>query len=88
MCEEINTEAEFRELAARLKWKYGKIQIRVDENLLVNKFFVYLFRWCKDFPGGAWDRYGCFVTKSREVALSLMELEGKQPSSFNKGVSR
>ena len=75
MYERIDSEVEFRELAFREKKEYEKIQIRVTENLLVGKFFVYLSRWCKDFPGGGWSCSAYFVTKSKEVALSLMKLE-------------
>ncbi len=73
--ERIDSEVEFRKFAAREKARYGKIQIRVDENLLVHKFFIHLYRWCKDFPGGGWSCSAYFVTKNRDVALSLMKLE-------------
>ncbi len=74
----FDSEVEFREFAADLKRRYSRIQIRVTENLLVHKFFVYIYRWCKDFPGGAWDREGYFVTKEREVAMKLYDLEGEE----------
>ena len=73
----FESEDEFRKFAADLKRRYSRIQIRVTENLLVHKFFVYIYRWCKDFPGGAWDREGYFVTKDREVAMRLYYLEGR-----------
>ncbi|MCL4509532.1 MAG: hypothetical protein M1470_00435 [Bacteroidetes bacterium] len=73
--ERIDSEAEFRKFAVRERAKYEKIQIRVTENLLVNKFFVDLYRWCKDFPGGGWSHSKYFVTKDREVALKLRDLE-------------
>ena len=76
MCDiRINSEAEFRELAARLKLKYRKIQIRVHEASLTGKWFVYLYRYCKDFPGGTYDHVATFVTTDEKVALRLMDLE-------------
>ena len=74
----FESELEFRKFAADLKRQHSRIQIRVTENLLVHKFFVYIYRWCKDFPGGAWDREGYFVTKEREVAMKLYDLEGEE----------
>lgn len=73
----FDSEVEFRQFAADLKRQCSRIQIRVTENLLVHKFFVYIYRWCKDFPGGAWHREGYFVTKDREVAMRLYDLEGR-----------
>jgi hypothetical protein len=75
MYERIDSEVEFRKLAARQKRDHEKIQIRVTENLLVGKFFVYLYHWCKDFPGCGWSSCAYFVTKNRDVALGLKELE-------------
>ena len=72
----FDSEEEFRKFATGEKKEYGRIQIRVTENLLVHKFFVYLYHWCKDFPGGSWSSAAYFVTKDREVALRLMDLEG------------
>ena len=62
--------------ASRQKRGYDKIQIRVSENLLIRKFFVHLYRWCKVFTGGGWSSCAYFVTKNREVALSLRKLGG------------
>ena len=73
----FDSEDEFREFAADLKRQYPRIQIRVTENLLVHKFFVYIYRWCKDYPGGGWGYEGYFVTKDREVAMRLYDLEGR-----------
>ena len=74
----FESEDEFREFAAALKMEHSRIQIRVTENLLVHKLFVYIYRWCEDFPGGAWDCEGYFVTKDREVAMKLRDLEGEE----------
>ncbi len=74
----FDSEDEFRKFAADLKCQHSRIKIRVTENLLVHKFFVYIYRWCKDFPGGAWYREGYFVTKEREVAMKLYDLEGEE----------
>ena len=71
----FDSEEEFSKFAATEKKEYGRIQIRVTENLLVHKFFVYLYHWCKDFPGGSWSSAAYFVTKDREIALRLMHLE-------------
>ena len=73
----FDSEVEFRQFAADLKRQYSRIQIRVTENLLVHKFFVYIYRWCKDYPGGGWAYEGYFVTKDREVAMKLYDLEGR-----------
>ena len=72
----VSSEDEFRELAARLKKKYGRIQVRVCEAVLVGKWFVRLYRFCKDFPpAGTFDLVTTFVTKDEKVALRLMDLE-------------
>ena len=72
----FDSEEEFSKFAAAEKKEYGRIQIRVTENLLVHKFFIYLYHRCKDFPGGSWSSAAYFVTKDRKVALRLMDLEG------------
>ena len=84
MIERINTEAEFRELAARLKRKYGRIDVTAYQVLLNGKWFVHLHRWCKDFPAGpfkrgAWSCVADFVTMDEAVMLRLMDL-GKRGS--------
>ncbi len=84
----FDSEVEFRKFADRQRREYGRIQVRVIENLLVGKFFVHLSRWSKDFPGGGWDRSGYFVTESRDVAMSLLKLEREQPPPYNQGGSR
>lgn len=71
----FESEVEFREFAAQEKKEFVKIQIRVTENFLVGKFFVYLYHWCKDFPGGGWLLSAYFVTKNKEIALKLRDLE-------------
>lgn len=77
MCDiRVNSEAEFRELAAQLKNEDGKIQIRVWEAVLVGKWFVRLYRFCKDFPpSGTFDLVATFVTTDEKVALGLMDFE-------------
>ena len=75
MIERINSEAEFRDLALRLKREHGRIEIRVTEAVFVGRFFVQLSHWCKDFPGGGFNAVGEFVTKDKALALRLMELE-------------
>ena len=79
MIERINSEAEFREFALRLKREHGRIEIRVTEAVLVGKFFVKLSHWCKDFPGGGFDAVADFVTKDKALALRLMQLEKGGP---------
>ncbi len=74
----FDSEDEFRTFAADLKRQHSRIQIKVTENLLVHKSFVYVYSWCKDFPGGAWELDGLFVTKEREVAMRLLDLEGEE----------
>lgn len=77
MCDiRVNSEAEFRELAAQLKNEYGKIQIRVHQAVLTGKWFVQVYRFCKDFPPvGTFDLVATFVTTNEKVALRLMDLE-------------
>lgn len=72
----FESEEEFKQFAVSQEREHGRIQIRVTENLLVHKFFVYLYHWCKDFPGGSWSSAAYFVTKDEDVALRLMDLEG------------
>lgn len=77
MCDiRVNSEDEFSELAYQLRGEYGKIQIRVYEAILVGKWFVRLYRFCKDFPpAGTFDLVATFVTSDEKVALRLMDLE-------------
>jgi len=81
MCDiRINSEDEFRQLAAQLRKEYGRIQIRVHQAVLTGKWFVQLYRFCKDFPpAGIFDLVATFVTTDKEVALRLMDLEKGKP---------
>ena len=70
----FESEVEFRKFAARQKREYEKIQIRVTEAVLTGKWFVNLYLYCKDFPGGTYDHVATFVTTDEQVALRLMDL--------------
>ncbi len=76
MCDiRVNSEAEFRELAAQLRNEYGQIQIRVHEVVLTGKWFVQVYRFCKDFPpAGTFDLVATFVTTDEKVAVGHMDL--------------
>ena len=77
MCDiRVSSESEFRELAAQLRNEYGKIQIRVHQAVLTGKWFVRVYRFCKDFPpAGTFDLGATFVTTDENVAVGLMDLE-------------
>ncbi len=77
MCDiRLTSEDEFRELAGQLRNEYGKIQIRAHLAVRTGKWFVQLYRFCKDFPpAGIFDLVATFVTTDEKVALRLMDLE-------------
>ncbi|MCL5266958.1 MAG: hypothetical protein M1469_02505 [Bacteroidetes bacterium] len=77
MCDiRVTSEDEFTELAVQLRNEYGKIQIRVHQAVLTGKWFVGVYRFCKDFPpAGTFDLVATFVTMDEKVALKMTDLE-------------
>ncbi len=76
MCKvRVSSREEFIELAARLKEEFGKIQVRLEYYPLVGKWFVSLYRFCKDFPpAGAYSIAADYATTDEKEARSLLDL--------------